>query len=136
MLKQSEQHNFYNEKRRHITKARQEAEALFQPKPQYINLITPNEAPAIESPTRKPRILSVSTPSTARPIVDASVSSAPQPVVKISLLQLAHMHRERLNNARTAIFKQQNELQAKLDAIDSELRAIDAYEVAKMAIHP
>jgi hypothetical protein len=42
----------------------------------------------------------------------------------------------RLNNARTAIFKQQNELQAKLDAIDSELRAIDAYEVAKMANHP
>jgi len=41
------------------------------------------------------------------------------------------MCRERLNNARTAIFKQQNELQAKLDAIDSELRAIDAYEVAK-----
>ena len=41
------------------------------------------------------------------------------------------MHRERLNNARTAIFKQQNELQAKLDAIDSELRAIDAYEAAK-----
>jgi hypothetical protein len=80
--------------------------------------------------------LSASTPSAARPIAGTSVSSAPQPVVKISVLQLARMHRERLNNTRTAIFKQQNELQAKLDAIDSELRAIDAYEVAKMANHP
>jgi hypothetical protein len=52
-------------------------------------------------------------------------------MVKISVLQLARMHRERLNNARTAIFKQQNELQAKLDAIDSELRAIAAYEIVK-----
>lgn len=136
MLKRSEQHHFYNEERHQIIKTRQEAEALFQPKPQHVNPTTPNEAPAIGSPTRKPKILSASTLSDARPIADTSVSSALQPVVKISVLQLARMHRERLNNARTTIFRQQNELQAKLDAIDSELRAIDAYEVAQMANHP
>ncbi len=136
MLKRSEQHHFYNEEHQQIIKARQEAEALFRPKPQYVKPTTQNEAPVNGSPTRKPRILSASTPSAARPIAGTSVSSAPQPVVKISVLQLARMHRERLNNTRTAIFKQQNELQAKLDAIDSELRAIDAYEVAKMANHP
>jgi hypothetical protein len=44
---------------------------------------------------------------------------------------LAHIHRERLNSARAAIFNQQHELQAKLDAIDSEMHAIDAYEAAR-----
>jgi len=135
LLKRSEQHHFYNEERQQIIKARQEAEALFRPKPQYVKPTTPDKALATGSPTRKPRILSASTPSVVRPIADASVSSAPQPEVRISVLQLARMCRERLNNARTAIFKQQNELQEKLDMIDSELRAIDAYEVAKMAIH-
>jgi hypothetical protein len=46
-------------------------------------------------------------------------------------LQLARAHREHLKGMRAAIFKQQGELQEKLDAIDSELRAIDAYEAAK-----
>jgi hypothetical protein len=46
---------------------------------------------------------------------------------------LAHIHRERLDSARAAIFKQQHELQAKLDAIDSEMRAIDAYKAVKNA---
>jgi hypothetical protein len=44
---------------------------------------------------------------------------------------LIHAHREHLRGTRAAIFKQQDELQAKLEAIDSELRAIDAYEAAK-----
>jgi hypothetical protein len=39
--------------------------------------------------------------------------------------------RERLNKQREAIFTQQHELQTKLDAINNEMRAIDAYETAK-----
>ena len=42
------------------------------------------------------------------------------------------LHRKRLDNARAAISRQQNELQAKLNAIDSELRAIDAYPICLM----
>ena len=131
MLKRREQNYFYNEERQQINKARQEAEALFRPKPQYVKPPTPTEPLAIGSPARKPRILSASTPLISRTIAKASMSSKLQTKPEVSALQLAHAHRERLNNARTAIFKQQNELQAKLDAIDSELRAIDAYEAAK-----
>ena len=39
--------------------------------------------------------------------------------------------RERLNKEREAIFDQQHELEGKLDAINRELRAIEAYEAAK-----
>src|SRR2546430_2431867 len=39
--------------------------------------------------------------------------------------------RERLNKEREAIFNQQHELEQKLDAINRELRAIEAYEAAK-----
>ena len=39
--------------------------------------------------------------------------------------------RERLYAAREAIFNQQRELEGKLAAINSEMRAIDAYEAAK-----
>jgi hypothetical protein len=39
--------------------------------------------------------------------------------------------RERLHAEREAIFNQQHELEGKLAAINSELRAIDAYEAAK-----
>src|SRR5438270_11065 len=39
--------------------------------------------------------------------------------------------RERLNKARDEVFSQQDELQKKLDAINSEMYAIDAYESAK-----
>src|SRR5260370_22654457 len=39
--------------------------------------------------------------------------------------------RERLHNEREAIFNQQHELEAKLAAINNEMRAIDAYEAAK-----
>jgi hypothetical protein len=62
-------------------------------------------------------------------IAEASIKPQPKPAVSVS--QLAHAHRERLKGARAAIFKQQDELLAKLSAIDSELRAIDAYEAAK-----
>jgi hypothetical protein len=131
LLKRLEQHHFYNEERQQIIKARQEAEALFRPKPQCVKPTTLTELPAIGSAARKPRILSVSTPSIGRPIAEASVSSESRLKVRNSVLQLARIHRERLNNARAAILKRQNELQAKLDAIDSELRAIAAYEIVK-----
>jgi hypothetical protein len=39
--------------------------------------------------------------------------------------------RERLNKEREAISNQQHELEGKLDAINRELRAIEAYEAAK-----
>ena len=39
--------------------------------------------------------------------------------------------RERLHAEREAIFNQQHELEGKLAAINSEMRAIDAYEAAK-----
>jgi len=43
---------------------------------------------------------------------------------------IAH-ERERLHGEREAIFNQQQQLQEKLDAINNEMRAIDAYEAAK-----
>src|SRR6266496_1128475 len=39
--------------------------------------------------------------------------------------------RERLHGEREQVFSQQQELETKLDAINNELRAIDAYEAAK-----
>ena len=39
--------------------------------------------------------------------------------------------RDRLNGERESIFNQQNELQQKLDSINNEMRAIEAYESAK-----
>jgi hypothetical protein len=131
LLKRSEQHHFYSEEHQQIIKARQEAEALFRPKPQRVKPSTPTELPAAGSPARKPRILSASTPLTGRSTAEASMSSEPPTKLGVSVLQLARLHRKRLDNARAAISRQQNELQAKLDAIDSELRAIDAYEAAR-----
>jgi hypothetical protein len=136
LLKRSEQNYFYDEGRQQINNARQKAEALFRSKPQCVKPSTPTEPSAAESSTRKPRILSVSTPSIKRRIAEASMNSKLQTKPEISALQLARIHRERLNNARAAIFKQQNELQAKLDAIDSELRAIDIYEATKNGKSP
>ena len=39
--------------------------------------------------------------------------------------------RERLNKEREEIFNQQHELKVKLDAVNRELAAIEAYEAAK-----
>ena len=44
--------------------------------------------------------------------------------------------RERLHAAREQIFNQQHELQTKLDAINREFTAIDAYEAAKSGKAP
>ena len=129
MLKQSEQqHPFHNGDRQQISRARNEAEALFRPKLQFIEPATPADPSPADSSARKPRILSASTPSASRVPAKAPISSEPSIRPTASGSQLAHIHRERLNGARAAIFNQQHELQAKLDAIDSEMRAIDAYE--------
>jgi hypothetical protein len=69
-----------------------------------------------------------------RMTTEGGISSEPQKKPSISMSQLSHAHRVRLKNARAAIFKQQHELQAKLHAIDCELRAIAAYEAAKQGL--
>jgi len=61
----------------------------------------------------------------------APISSEPQSKPATSILQLAHAHRERLKGVRAAIFKQQDAIRAKLNAVDCELRAMDAYEAAQ-----
>ena len=78
---------------------------------------------------RKPRILRASVPPLNHETAKGRNGSEPQTPVSVS--QFAHTERERLNRIRAAIFKQQHELQAKLEAIDSEMHAIDAYEAAK-----
>jgi hypothetical protein len=64
-------------------------------------------------------------------VTESAIGSEPQTKPAVSIPQLIHAHCEHLRGTRAAIFKQQDELQAKLEAIDSELRAIDAYEAAK-----
>ncbi len=132
MLKQSEYHRpFHNDDRQQNYSARKEAEALFRPKHQSVEPSLPVDPSPAGAPERKPRILSASPLPVTRMITEAAISSEPQTKPAVSISQLARAHREYLNSARAAIFKEQEELQEKLDAIDSELRAIDAYEAAK-----
>src|ERR1700694_834298 len=132
LLKQSkQQHLFHNDDRQQISRARKEAEALFRPKPQFIEPSTQADPSPADSSTRKPRVLSASAPPLGRVTAKAPISSEPQIRPAVSVPQLARIHRERLNSARAAIFNQQDELQPKLDAIDTEMRAIDAYEATK-----
>jgi len=128
--KQSEQqHTFHDDDRRQVDRARREAEALFRPKSKVIEPSTLTSPPPTNSPARRPRILSVSVPSLGCNIVKTPINAEPQ--IAASVSQFVYTDRERLNRARATIFKQQHELQIKLDATDSELRAIDAYEAAK-----
>jgi hypothetical protein len=131
LLKQLEQQrSYHNDDRQQINRARKEAEELFRPKPQPIEPSTPANLSMAASSARKPRILSASAPPASRVTANAQTSSEPQ--IRPALVStLAHIQRERLNTARAAIFKQQHELRGKLDAIDREIRAIDAYEAAK-----
>ena len=130
MLKQSEhQHAFHSDDRQQINSARKEAEALFRPKPKLVETSTLADTTPANVSIRKPRILRASVPPLDHETAKVQDSSEQQTAV--SVLQLAHTERERLNRTRAAIFKQQHELQAKLEAIDSEMHAIDAYEAAK-----
>jgi len=128
LLKQSEQqHAFHSDDRRQITRARKEAEALFRPKAKLVETSTLADPSPANVSVRKPRILRASVPPLDRMMVKVRNSSE----TAVSVSQFAHTERERLNRTRAAIFKQQHELQAKLEAIDSEMHAIDAYEAAK-----
>ena len=130
LLKQSEQqHAFHSDDRQQINRARKEAEALFRPKLKLVEASTLADPSPANVSVRKPRILSASVPPLDHETVKVRNSSEPQTAVSVS--QFAHTERERLNRIRAAIFKQQHELQAKLEAIDSEMHAIDAYEAAK-----
>ena len=130
MLKQSEQqHVFHSDDRQQINRARKEAEALFQPKAKLVEISALTNPPPANVSVRKPRILRAFEPPLDRMTTKVRNSSEPQTAMSVS--QIAHTERERLNRTRAAIFKQQHELQAKLKAIDSEMHAIDAYEAAK-----
>ena len=130
LLKQSEQqHAFHSDDRRQINRAREEAEALFRPKLKLVEASTLADPSPTNVSVRKPRILRASVPPLNHETVKVRDSSEPQTAVSVS--QFAHTERERLNRIRAAIFKRQHELQAKLEAIDSEMYAIDAYEAAK-----
>jgi hypothetical protein len=132
LLKQSEHHHQnYNDNRQQINNARKEAEALFRSKHQVVGPSLSADPPPAGEPARKPRILSASPLPVTPMVIEAAISSEPQTKPAASISQLARAHREHLKGTRAAIFKQQDKLQAKLDAIDSELRAIDAYEAAK-----
>jgi hypothetical protein len=132
LLKQSEHHRqTHNDDRQQINNARKEAEALFRPTHQAVEPSLPADLSSAGEPARKPRILRASPLPVTPMIIEAAISSEPQAKPAASTLQLARAHREHLKGMRAAIFKQQGELQEKLDAIDSELRAIDAYEAAK-----
>jgi hypothetical protein len=130
LLRQSEQqHAFHNDDRQQINRALKEAEALFRPKAKLVEASTLADPSPANISVRKPRILSASAPPLNHETVKVRNSSEPQTAVSVS--QFVRTERERLNRTRAAIFKQQHELQAKLEAIDSEMHAIDAYEAAK-----
>src|SRR4051812_36664257 len=130
LLKQSEQqHACHSDDYQQIDRARKEAEALFRPKAKLVETSTLADPSPPNVSARKPRILHASVPALDRKTVKVRNSSEPQTAVSAS--QFAHTERARLNRTRAAIFKQQHELQAKLEAIDNEMHAMDAYEAAK-----
>jgi len=132
LLKQSEYHlQFHNDDHKQNYSARKEAEALFRPKHKSVKPSPSADPSPAEAPVRKPRILSASPLPVTQVVTEAAISSEPQSRPAVSVTQLAHAHREHLKSARAAIFKRQGELQEKLDAIGSELRAMDAYEAVK-----
>src|SRR5689334_22800608 len=130
LLKQSEQQRaFYSDDRRQINRAREEAEALFRPNLKLVETSTLADPSPDNVSVRKPRILRASVPPLNHETVKVRDSSEPQNAASVS--QFVHTERERLNRIRAAIFKRQHELQAKLEEIDSEMHAIDAYEAVK-----
>jgi hypothetical protein len=120
-----------NNDRQQVKRAREEAEALFRSKQRFDDPPRPPDPPSASSP-RKPRVLSAYAPTVGPRNAEALASSEPQ-MRPASTSQFARIQqeRERLIRCRALIFHQQHELQAKLDAINSEIRGIDAYEVAK-----
>lgn len=129
LLKQpAQQSAFSHQDHQQIDRARQEAEALFRPQSKLVNPATPRSG-SVDASQRKPRILRATAPPPGTEIAGASIRRERQ--AAFSLLQLAQADRHRLSRAREAILRQQQELQARLEAIDAELRAIAACETAR-----
>jgi hypothetical protein len=61
-----QQHDLRGDDRERIASARQAAEALFTPKPQPAEPSASDPAPSAEQPARKPRVLSILSPSPVR----------------------------------------------------------------------
>ncbi len=134
MLNRSkQQHHSHGDDPRQNTKAREEAEALFRPKHRIIEPSTPTDPTLAGALLRRPRVLSASAPPSCGESVGALIGSELQmrPAVSVSPLLPLQQERERLHNRRAAIINQQQQLQTKLDEINNEIRAIDAYEAAK-----
>jgi hypothetical protein len=100
-----------------VIEAREAAEALFR----HQRPSTQTGSPPDEPSTRKPRILRASLPVHGPEPGDVPHNSEPQTTAPTLL------HRDRLNRVRAALLRQQRELEARLGAIDNELRAIDVY---------
>ena len=128
-----QQHHSHGDDPRQNTKAREEAEALFRPKHRVIEPSTPTDPTLAGAASRRPRVLSALVPSFGGESVRALIGSELQirPAVSVSPLLPLQQERERLHNRRVTIINQQQQLQTKLDEINNEMRAIDAYEAAK-----
>jgi len=113
-------------------RARQEAEALFRPGPERVEHATPSSASTEEAPVRKPRILSAVPP--APNFGTAEIEARLKPPAAV--LESARAARGHLSQARDAIVRQQQELRAKLETIETELRAIAAYEAERRSNGP
>jgi hypothetical protein len=133
LLKQSAQRHHSDIDQEQITRARREAEALFRPKPKVVEQAAPSDLAAIAPSTRRPRILSVSVPPAGRANAEAPIRSEAQirPAISAPQANPVDLERRRLLNDRAMVFRRQRQLQAKLDAIDSEMCAIDAYETVR-----
>jgi hypothetical protein len=133
LLKQSAQRHHSDIDQEQITRARKEAEALFRPKPKVVEQAAPPGRAAIAPSTRRPRILSVSVRPAGRADVEAPARSEARirPAVSAPQANPIDLERRRLLNDRAMVFRRQRQLQAKLDAIDSEMCAIDAYETVR-----
>ena len=73
-----QQHHFGGDDRQQITRAREAAEALFQPKRQVIEPSVPETPPAADSSARKPRVLTIVQPAPVHAEREAPVSAKQQ----------------------------------------------------------
>jgi len=129
LLEPAHQVDHSNIEHEQLNRARQDAEALFRPRPNRAEpSIRSGDAAANQASARKPRILSA---ITAAP--DGAAAILEQPAVAPLSTPAT---RDRLSAQRREIVGQQQKLQAKLETIDAELRAIAAYEAAKQTNDP
>jgi len=130
LFKQSAQQSaLFHQEHQQVGQARREAEALFRSKPKIVEPSRRSDGSPTEAAARKPRILRAVPPAPGLKKGAAAVLQEQQPA--LTPLQRARAERHRLNRVDETVYTQQQELQAKLEAIDTELRAIAAYEAAK-----